>query len=163
MFSYAAHHYNLPSTALCVGQWTQIQSITDVSRGSIRRKKMSGDDAPSIPEDEVAVVTKQLMDANHTDPSIDHVTPTDIINIHNTIRNALIRSWRDMISSPSVLQSSFGHVYPGRNHILPLEGDIFLTDCPQTLCRLGGLGSFQSTREFFFGPTYRHHTNLPES
>lgn len=158
MFSYAAHL--LPSTALCVGQWTQIQSITDVSRGSIRRKKMSGADAPSIPEDEVAVATKQLMDANHTDPTIDHVTPTDIINIHNTTRNAVIRSWRDMISSPSVLQSS---IYPGRNHILPLEGDIFLNDCPQTRSRLGGLGSFQSTREFFFGPAYHHHANLPQS
>lgn len=72
---------------------------------------MSGADAPSIPEDEVALVTKQLMGANHTDPTIDHVTPTDIINIHNTTRNAVIRSWRDMISSPSVLQSSISHIY----------------------------------------------------
>lgn len=52
-----------------IGQRAQIQSITDVSRGSIKRKKTL-DDAPSfnafcIPEEEVAVATKQLVVANH--------------------------------------------------------------------------------------------------
>lgn len=53
-----------------LGQPVQIQSITDVSRGSIKRKKPSGCDAPSlntpcVKEDEVATATKQLIVLNH--------------------------------------------------------------------------------------------------
>lgn len=72
MFSSAAVCWPLNSFPnwFVIGQRLQIQSITDVSRGSIKRKKSSGADAPyfnfpCIPEDEVAAATKQLVVANH--------------------------------------------------------------------------------------------------
>lgn len=108
MFSSAAVCWplnSLPNRTLWLDKRAQIQSITDVSRGSIKRKKSSGADAPClntpcIPEDEVAAATKQLVVANHdaTGPSIYHAILSDIIhqsihNNHYAADSAVIISW----------------------------------------------------------------------
>lgn len=78
-----------PQPGFVIGQRAQIQSITDVSRGSIKRKKMSSAYANSlnalcIPEDEVAPATKQPVVTNHDAiaPSIYHAILSRII-IHS--------------------------------------------------------------------------------
>lgn len=79
----------------------QIQSITDVSRGSVKRKKPSG--SPSLnnlclPEDEVATATERAVVANHvaTGPTIHH---------------PILSSHHKQSITPVMFKSTFGALY----------------------------------------------------